>query len=109
MDTFYTPCVSEVTAFGENWCGPDQYEPWKDVLVARYESSYESDGQPVEVWGCAAPARFYRIKALQGRNSVGALLGPWELGTGSGMAEQAAMIAKAISEGMLVLKPANKN
>ena len=98
-DAFIAPYASELLAFGNHWCGPETYKLWEETLVARYES--EGDGQSVEVYCCAAPARFYTIKVLADTNSVGDPLKPWELGTGSSMADLAAKIAKAASRGML--------
>jgi len=85
--------------FGANWCGPARFEHMVDTLIARYEA--KGDGQPVEVYCEACPARFYTVKALPGVNSVGEPVKPWTATTGSGMAELAAALAKAASEGMI--------
>lgn len=103
MASMYEPYESERQAFGDNWIGPDTYESWKETLVARYDNDPESDGQPVEVFCTAAPARFYTVRALAGQNSVKESLPSYDLRTGSGQSEMAAQIAKAISEGMLAL------
>ena len=73
--TLDRPYEDELRAFGSNWCGPESYEIHKETLVARYESDICSDGQTVEVYCVAMPARFYIIRALAGANSVGDPLG----------------------------------
>ncbi len=105
FDSLRIPYQHEVLAFGENWCGPHTYEMYKEQLVARYESSDENDGQTVEVYCTIAPARFYTIKVLEGRDSVGNKKAAYAFQTGSGldMAKLAANMGEAISEGMLGL------
>lgn len=101
FDGLYAPYDHERRAFGTAWCGPEKYSHGEEALCARYEASFDSDGQTVEVHCEAWPARFYRLRALAGNDSVGEPLPSFTLCTGSGMAALAAEIAKAISTGML--------
>ena len=103
FDFMYKPYGTEKAAFGDAWCGPHRYQHGVPSLVAKYDAGRGGDGQSVEVYGIALPARFYTIKVLGGVNSVGETLPPWELGTGSSEAELAASIALAVSTGMLNL------
>ncbi len=104
--TFFTDLYQarnpEIAAFGAAWCGPSRYEHGEDVLIARY--SGDGDGQPVEVYVCAMPARFYRIRVLAAVDYQGRAKAPWELATGSGMAVLAGEMAAAIAGGMLANK-----
>ena len=101
LDELNVPYDEELTAFNRQWCGPDKYETHKETLVARYEA--QGDGQPVEIYCTAMPARFYTLKALAGKDSVGEPIAPFEFGTGSGieMARLVAQMGKAIAAGML--------
>lgn len=103
FDELYTPYDTELAAFNRHWCGPYKYESWKETLVARYEKEEVGDGQTVEIYCTAAPARFYTIRALAGKNSVGEPQAAYELGTGSSGDKLAAAIGSAISQGMLAL------
>lgn len=105
LNELYIRDEEDVAPFGNNWIGPDKFEEHRETLVARYEKTCD-DGQTVEVYCTAAPARFYTVKALAGGNALGG--GPkaaFELGTGSGhaMAVLAAAMAEAIAGGMLGL------
>jgi hypothetical protein len=106
LDEMDTPYPEEVAAFGEHWCYSGDYPHGEDVLVAFYPKEKGGDGQNVEVYCAAYPARFYRIVALESYNSIGEPIPAWTLGTGSSMAEEAALLAEKISEGMLALKQA---
>lgn len=64
------PYADEIAAFGPHWCGPKEYEHGEDALVALYTSSDDSDGQSVEVYCCAMPARFYTLKVLAGKTAL---------------------------------------
>lgn len=76
-------------------------------LIKRFEKAADGDGQPVEVYETSMPAKFYTVKALPSKNSVGAPIPGFTLGTGSGsaMRELAMRIAQATSEGMLGIEP----
>ncbi len=102
-----TPYPEEIAAFGEAWIGPERYETHKETLIARYESPDDEDGQTVEIYCIAMPARFYTIRALEGPNSIGERQAAFEFRTGSSMAQLAADMGKAISEGMLGLHTRN--
>lgn len=91
----------------EYWCGPKRFPHGDKCLVARIPKRPEDgDGQPVDVYVCAMPARFYTVEAKLAEDSVGWQLHAWSLETGSGveMAELASRMALAISSGMLCLK-----
>jgi len=92
----------DVELFGDAYCGkPEQkYGEW--VTVARYPKS-EGDGLDAEIDECRMPAQFYRVRVLDGTNSIGELKTGFTLGTGSGreMAKLVIEIAKAASQGML--------
>jgi hypothetical protein len=103
FESLYIPYAHEIDAFGSAWCGPETYPQREDVLVARYDAPEGGDGQTVEVFGHAAPARFYKIRVLVGANSCGDPLPAYELCTGSSMAKLAADIGQAIADGMLAL------
>lgn len=105
LDSLLKPYDDELQAFGGNWCGPAAYELHTETLVARYESGDHDDGQTVEVYCTAMPARFYTILALPGVNSVGESIDPWEFVTGSSQETLAANIARAASEGLLGFRP----
>lgn len=100
----YIVTADERQPFGERWSGPKKFQPWLKTLIATYEKRLDSDGQTVEVYGLAAPARFYELQVLAGEDSCHRPLDPWNLATGSGMAQLAANLAQAISEGMLSLR-----
>jgi hypothetical protein len=104
FDELDTPYPEEVAAFGKRWRYSGTYPHGEDVLVAFYPKEIGGDGQDVEVYCSAWPARFYMVKALEGVNSIGKALPEWTLGTGSSMADTAALLAEKISEGMLALK-----
>ena len=101
FDGLYTPYQHELEAFGDNWCGPDVYPHMQDVLCASYKAAEGGDGQSVDVYCCAMPARFYKIVARPGVNSVGDPIPAWEFGTGSSASKLAAEMAHAASKGML--------
>ena len=88
--------------FGKNWCGPDVLDHYKASVCARYKGY--GDGMDVEVVIEAAPARFYKIIAKSGVNSVGHPTNGFTLSTGTIDAELVVGMAEAIAEGCLVLK-----
>jgi hypothetical protein len=93
----------ERRVFGDRWCGPTRYKRGEEHLVARYPAIGGGDGQPVEIYVAAFPARALTIKALEGVNSIGQVVPAFTLQTGSGdeMHHLAVKIAVAVSEGML--------
>lgn len=105
IESLYKPYDNEISAFGSHWCGPEAYESWKEALVAEYVSGDDDDGQSVNVYCAAAPARFYRLEVLPGVNSVGKQQAGYEVATGSGCYRLSAELAKAISEGMIGFSP----
>lgn len=91
--------------FGEHFCGPDELPHMKAVIVARYEKDPEGgDGQPVEVYCWAAPARFYKVVAEPARNSIDKMKAGFTLSTASGMGDWAAATATLISQGALAVE-----
>lgn len=103
FDKLYKTAPDEIEIFGAHWCGPKAFTSIGEHLVARYESADYDEGQTAEVFCKAAPARFYKIRVLEGIGETGNVQPPYVLSTGSGrrMAELAAQIAEAISEAML--------
>ena len=95
------PYRDEIEAFGKNWCGPEKYEIWEEVLVAKFPKVRGGDGQSVDVFGCATPARFYTLKVKSEPNSMGKPQNAFEIMTGSGAWKIAAEIAAAVASGML--------
>lgn len=106
FDFLYDSREDAKTAFGVHWCGPSKFEHGEDALVAKYDKHPpDGDGQSVEVYCCALPARFYRLRVLAGPNSIGEVRPGFSVGTGSSQEELAASIAKAIADGMLGFHP----
>lgn len=89
--------------FGHYRCGPDRLPHAKEVLVARYPA--HEDGHCVEIYCTAMPARFYTIRVLHATNCLGELKPGFTLCTGSSCERLAARIARAVSRGMLALRP----
>lgn len=81
--------------FGKHWCGPPRFEHGEDALVATYDPT-SNDGQKVEVYCYAPPARGYVIKALPSGNQRG-----FKLSTGTGAGHLVATIAEAIASATL--------
>ena len=105
FDCLNFPYQHELTAFGENWCGPEKYKNWEKTLVAEYKKPFGSDGQDVKVYCTAAPARFYELEVQPGPDSVGRPQDGYRVTFGSGQAEMAVMIAKAVADGMIGFEP----
>ncbi len=103
IEALYKPYDYEIYAFGEHWCGPENYQHAEDTLIAKYEKT-SNDGQPVEVYCSAWPARFYIIKALKSPNGIGGSQASFVLTTGSGMEAEAVQIAKWIAGAMVGLQ-----
>ncbi len=104
FEQLYFVRQEHIEIFGEYWCGPGKLEHGEDVLIARYPKD-NGDGQSVDIYCCAMPARFYILKVLADVNSVDESQVAYEVSTGSSQAGLAALIAKAISGGMLGFKP----
>ena len=94
-----------IESLGRYFKAPECYS--RDGTLIAKVPKRGRDGQSVEVYCTAMPVRFYTIKALPGKNSVGDHLPGFEFGTGSGqdMGELAGRMAIAISEGMLGFHP----
>ena len=100
FDCLYeTKEIKEV--LGYNFCGPDKLPHFQEVRIAVFEEDHENDGYGVELYCTAAPAKFFTVKALDYRNSVGDEKKGFSLSTGSGQFEWAVNAAKMINEGML--------
>ena len=91
----------EIAAFGERWIGPKRFKPWEETHVATFEKHEGGDGQTVNVYCSAAPARFYKLHVLAGANSCNEPQAAYKVCTGSGAHQLAADLAKAIAEGMI--------
>lgn len=102
LDELFEPYASELEAFGEYWCGPEKYVEWVKHLIAMYDP--QEGGARVEVYCEAAPARFYTIKVFARKDYEGKQHPAYTLSTGSSQHQLAADIARAISEGMLVMR-----
>lgn len=98
------PYSEEVKAFGIYWCAPEEYKMWEKTLVAKIPKIKDSDGQSVEVYCTAAPARFYELKVLSEPDSVGDQQEGCIVSFGSGQWDLAKKIAVAFSEGMIGFK-----
>lgn len=85
--------------WGDAWCGPAVLPHWQETLIAKFTGT--GDGQDVEVYCTAAPARFYRINIIPGSNSIGEPMEGHVLTTGTGQEDLVKAIAIAYSEGML--------
>ena len=80
----------------------DKHLPYgKEVLIARYDRIPDGDGQDVEVYCCAMPARFYTLKVLPARDSVGEPMSGYVISSGSGVGQLMARLAEEISRGMI--------
>lgn len=107
LDKLYEPRDSEIGLVGhDNWVFAGQwFEHGKEELVAIFDADEDGDGQTVEIYCIACPARFYHVKALAGRNSIGDMQPAFTLITGSGCLEWAVKTAKLIAEGMIGIDP----
>lgn len=104
FEVLYETRDDDTEPFGEHWCGPQQFKPWEETLIAVYASPDTSDGQSVEVYLTAAPARFWTIRVLDDRDSAGESLDRFDITTGSGGREMAQFVhktAELIADGML--------
>jgi len=79
-------------------------EHGKETLLQHFDKDPEDgDGQPVDVFVTAMPAKFYTIRAHGSKNSCGDEVKPFTLATGSGdkMRELSILIAEAAAGGMI--------
>lgn len=92
--------------FGPHWVWPDRTKipHGEDSLVAVYHA-FGPDGQEVEVFLSAWPARFYKLKVKESHNSLGDLEPAYDIAFGSGEAPLAALIAQKIATGCLSFRP----
>jgi len=96
----------EKAVFRDRWVFEGaEFKHGEETLVAHYPKPEPGDGQPVDVYCTACPARFYRLVVLSSENSVGDFKLGYDLETGSGMGALVHSVASAISEGMLGLVP----
>lgn len=88
---------------GLEYCGPATFKHGEWRTVAKVPKITGGDGQDVEIQECRLPARFYRLIACPGPNSVGRQQKGFVLSTGSGyeMGELIVRIAKEIGKGMI--------
>lgn len=100
---------NEKAVFGDRWVFEGAaFEHGKETLIAQYPKPEPGDGQPVDVYCTAMPARFYRIAALASEDSVGEPKPAFSMSTGSGMEELSHAIAEAIESGMLSMNRAGE-
>ena len=85
--------------------GGHKHGVWE--LLKHVPKEEGGDGQDVNVYVCAMPARFYKVEALPGSNSVGGPVQGFVLSTGSGseMERLALEIAEAAAGGMIAMDP----
>ncbi len=106
FDSLYTPYAEERKAFGSHWCGPDRYEYGDWTLCAQYaKDPADGDGQNVDVYCSACPARFYKIVARPTPNSCNEPQEGFILRFGTGSERLVAQIAHEIARGMIDARP----
>jgi hypothetical protein len=105
LSSFYIIEPEEKEVFGDHWCGPDKYKYGEDTLIAKYPVTENTDGQSVEIYCCALPARFYKLHVLESLNSLDKIQPAYTISTGSSAWNIAALIAKNITNGMLEFEP----
>ena len=88
---------------GDNYMPEKEFNHYEDVKIATLLSDNDDDGQDVIIYESRAPARFFKIKALDTPNSVGDIQKGFTLSTGSDVDQLAYDIAIAIHTGMLVV------
>ena len=108
LDFLYEVTEEDKAMFGKHWIGPDRFEHFIETMVAQYKKDEGSDGQTAHVFCIACPARFYKIKAFAGKNSIGEEQGGYEVSMGSGTERLAATIAENIMTGMMGFKEAHE-
>jgi hypothetical protein len=102
MMEFLYDTDQEREAFGEHFCGPERLPHGEEVLVAKYpKTPPDGDGQSVEVYCLAMPARFYVLRVAPEPNGFGKAQQGCTVSTGSSMRELAHLMAAAFSTGML--------
>ncbi len=105
MDLFKSDYTNQNGRGLLNYKPPKEFKHGLPELVAEFPKTPKNgDGQNVEIWETRMPARFYTIKALPTRNSIGELQPSFALSTGSSQEKLVNDIATAISEGMLGLE-----
>lgn len=108
LEALYDPDERDRAIFGEHYIsgGPFVYGEWR--LVARFQKR-GGDGQDVEIDECRMPARFFRLRALAGRDSVDGALPAFTLSTGSGdeVGQLMVALAQQIVMGMVGLRGAD--
>ena len=105
FDTLYEVRHSDFAPFSEHYVGPPlawRIERATPTLIASYKRE-SCDGQDVDVYCTAMPARFYSLHVMAGERYDGEPKPACKLNTGSGMAEWAAQTAKLISQGMVTI------
>jgi len=95
MESLYKVSHHETREWGSLWCGPDVLPHGEPTLIARLPAEDE-DGDDVEVFCTAMPARFYRVDSIRRDRPT-----PRCLEMGSGMAEYARATAFHLARGML--------
>lgn len=107
FNSMYQAYADERSVFGSHWCGQEQLQHGEDVLVAKYPKDKDGDGQSVDVFCCAMPARFYTLVVSPDPDSLGRHQEGYKISTGSSCHELAAKLAEAIAGGMVGFAPAN--
>jgi len=104
IEVLYRVTHDERQLWGDKWTGVEKFRHAEETLIAVFPKTHPN-GQDVEVYCSALPARFYKLKALHGTDSLGSPKAGFVLATGSGtgMAELTKLMAEAISRNMLGL------
>lgn len=102
--SLYSPDARDAALFGDHYAPPERFSHGGWHKVAEFPKTAE-DGQPCEIYECRYPARFFKLVALESRNSIDEPKTGFALSTGSGDEVGALMVALAtqIAGGMVGL------
>lgn len=103
LDWMYEPDQRDRDIFGEIYNPPHKFRHGKWEEIARLEQPEDSDGNPVTIYECRYPARFFKLVVHPSQNSIGEPSQGYEITTGSGneMGALAVQLARQIADGMI--------
>lgn len=103
FESMYDPDDRDREIFGSLYSPPDRFRHGEWEKVAEIAKPEDSDGNPVTIYECRLPARFFKLVAHPSENTIGKPQPGFSLSTGSGdeMGELIVSMAKAIAGGML--------
>jgi hypothetical protein len=107
MAGLYEPDPRDRALFGKRYIKVGKFSHGDWQTVARFEKDREDgDGQAVEIDECRLPARFFRLRVLAAKDSMGKPQPGFVLTTGSGDEVGALMVklAEAVAGGMVGLE-----